>query len=991
MAVDNQSRVTVLATISGSSFAGGTAVDISGEGLFLSSGDYADITTNQEEITIVRKFDDSSLVHGVLTASEAWDAWTLPNSSASGSSMYSVSGNFITFSTTSSDYSFVRTAGTENLPVISASDTVYIVRSTVKNNQMVTFQPASRITSVNLNTSIQQLFYLIQEIDDRFHNFDKLSPFFGMPNGIATLDSTGTIKEAQMIGAVINYSDSLAKWDAEAKKIGNMLTPVDEADAVTKDYVDNAMNYTTPSGTPLTGSILVTSGTAGTGQDYTLPFTALSTNVSTWMVHHNTTFLKPTTDFTIHATNNTINIIGTTVDTDVISVQNIGAEVYPAPPSTPQAGVVTITSITAGTDQTYTLPFTPASTTTNSYNVAINGVAQIPFTDFTVDATGITILGATLDEDVISVQNMGISKSTLSEDPGIIGDLTVSGSITGTVTATGSTSARTLASRFADTVNVKDWGATGDGTTDDTVAIQAALDKGGKVYIPEGTYRISAILTMGSGTSLSGEGDNSILKPLDSSGDAVSPVLLIKNKTNVRVSSLKIDGNATNLTQAAGHSAIYISASSYCTIDSVHIIDCGRESGANSAGAHIMLNAYESGDSSAGDNDHAGVSSIGNTIKNCILEDPDGKCKFGIRLFTNWDYEIEEDAFVITCSHNNIDRNTLSGFSWNNVEIAGPGTIYNNISNNIIKDCKGYSAIESDKGASYNVFDSNIATGFLAATDGSKVILGMRCQGGLSPLGKLRRGRYNVFSNNIISDLNTASTTSTCFGFSKTADCSLVGNVFRGSISTGVAYGVHLYDNNSSLLISNNAITDVTTGIINDPTGVESTTKNITIQSNTIEATLDGINFTNDDSGSYLYEVYILNNILKDGMTNVGINAGTDVDNSIVRGNIIGSCISASGLTGDGIRTNGDNNIIDSNQISDYNRSGINVQSSATGTVVRDNYTSSVTGTAVGILTDGVINIDGTTAGSGSAGSGKQSVQININGTTYKVLHDGTV
>ena len=334
----------------------------------------------------------------------------------------------------------------------------------------------------------------------------------------------------------------------------------------------------------------------------------------------------------------------------------------------------------------------------------------------------------------------------------------------------------------------------------------------------------------------------------------------------------------------------------------------------------------------------------------------------------------------------------MSGFSWNNVEIAGPGTIYNNISNNITKDCKGYSAIESDKGASYNVFDSNIATGFLAATDGSKVILGMRCQGGLSPLGKLRRGRYNVFSNNIISDLNTASTTSTCFGFSKTADCSLVGNVFRGSISTGVAYGVHLYDNNSSLLISNNAITDVTTGIINDPTGVESTSKNITIQSNTIEATLDGINFTNiDDSGSYLYEVYILNNILKDGMTNVGINAGTDVDNSIVRGNIIGSCISASGLTGDGIRTNGDNNIIESNQISDYNRSGINVQSSATGTVVRDNYTSSVTGTAVGILTDGVINIDGTTAGTGNAGDGKQSVQININGTIYKVLHDGTV
>ena len=34
---------------------------------------------------------------------------------------------------------------------------------------------------------------------------------------------------------------------------------------------------------------------------------------------------------------------------------------------------------------------------------------------------------------------------------------------------------------------------------------------------------------------------------------------------------------------------------------------------------------------------------------------------------------------------------------------------------------------------------------------------------------------------------------------------------------------------------------------------------------------------------------------------------------------------------------------------------------------------------------------DGDTGGSGSAGSGNQYVELNIGGTTYKVLHDGTV
>lgn len=122
---------------------------------------------------------------------------------------------------------------------------------------------------------------------------------------------------------------------------------------------------------------------------------------------------------------------------------------------------------------------------------------------------------------------------------------------------------RTVQSKLRDVVSVKDFGAVGDGVTDDSAAIQSAISASSRIFFPPGTYAIASPIRILTQKQIIGSGMGTVIKALPALASAsipaitpstYSPVLakvpMLYNSTAIQwwsITGIQLDGNSQDV------------------------------------------------------------------------------------------------------------------------------------------------------------------------------------------------------------------------------------------------------------------------------------------------------------------------------------------------------------------------------------------------------------------------------------------------------------
>jgi len=322
-------------------------------------------------------------------------------------------------------------------------------------------------------------------------------------------------------------------------------------------------------------------------------------------------------------------------------------------------------------------------------------------------------------------------------------------------------------------VSVKDFGAVGDGVTDDTAAIQAAIDASTHVVLPSGdVYVISSALLLPSNFTLEVNG-NLLLAP-----NSPDDTTMIKNSDRVnRQNNIHITGTGRILGNKANqqtgvqirHTCIDFYKVDACTITVAEI------------GSNKWDNAYPLSPASG--------------IRACVEIDDARYCKIDGVLLYEWEHEgLNIDPNGGFCVSNTISNCICEGSgaaSYSGVQVGGVGATHNIVNNIIVKNC-GASGVGIDTAYSsvsnITVYRNGYSHGVNFGHTGSGA-------------------DYTSASNISVQDAGNLASTGNHFGINVGGGTTHL-TLTNVSINTTFSHGINISDSANNVVIHNAKIVD---------------------------------------------------------------------------------------------------------------------------------------------------------------------------------------
>lgn len=361
-------------------------------------------------------------------------------------------------------------------------------------------------------------------------------------------------------------------------------------------------------------------------------------------------------------------------------------------------------------------------------------------------------------------------------------------------------------------VNVLDYGATGDGTTNDTTAIQAAIvaAAGKTLYFPAGIYLFTGLLNIASSMTICGEGNSTQLKPNNVTGNTIRV-----NASRVTIKDLQIKGTTPG-TIAIGQSGLVY----FTTIQNVYFEDVAQCVWIFTA-QYVNVNNCTFNGTGYGVIQQVSFSSSYVSVSNCFAISM--KADF---VEANCSVLAPSEFWTITdCQFTGSLNFPTTATEQRFVGITAVANVI--ITNNIVKNVNGDSAIHLEDTLGQTIISNNIFDNIL-------------CTGGNNGyIYLLNPAENTTITSNVF--LRTNTTLPEAYCLSTTSNFYNVKLIFSDNRIEGAGgnnmSGVNLYGNGFPIVINGNVGRNIQTFV----NGGSTFPSNLSITANNIEACINGI------------------------------------------------------------------------------------------------------------------------------------------------------